>query len=118
MLVAAVTADTDRSAAAVRVLNETDDGYPSIPNVMERRSVLAKTKAFDRDRIEERIARKTTVTFPDASDIVAANEHQSETLLYPMDALILAAAESVDDALGPERREEWLNAAREDEDRG
>lgn len=102
VLVAAVTADTDRSAAAVRVLNETDDGYTSILNVMELRSVLAKKKAFDRDRIdriEEQIARKTTVTFPDASDIVAANEHQSETLLYPMDALILAAAESVDGPL-------------------
>lgn len=36
------------------------------------------------------------MVFPDASDIVAANELQSETLLYPMDALILASSESVD----------------------
>lgn len=66
---------------------------------MELRSVLAKTKAFERDRIdriEDRIARKTTVAFPDASDVVAANDRQSETLLYPMDALILATASSVD----------------------
>lgn len=99
VLVAAVTSDTDRSATAVQILNETDRAYTSILNVMELRSVLAKKKAFDSeriDRIEDRIARKMTVTFPDASDIVAANERQAETLLYPMDALVLSAAESTD----------------------
>lgn len=30
------------------------------------------------------------------TDIVAANELQSETVLYPMDALILSAADSVE----------------------
>ena len=99
VLVAAVTSDTDRSGDAVRIRNEVDDGYTSILNVMELRSVLAKKKAFERnriDRIEDRIARKTTVTFPDASDVIAANEWQSETLAYPMDALVLAAADSND----------------------
>lgn len=99
VLVAAVTNDTDRSDTAVRVLNECTDGHTSILNVMELRSVLAKKKAFDRDhidRIEDSVVRKNTVVFPDASDVVTANERQSETLLYPMDALILAAAESVD----------------------
>lgn len=102
VLVAAVTSDTDRSATAVQILNETDRAYTSILNVMELRSVLAKKKAFDSeriDRIEDRIARKMTVTFPDASDIVAANERQAETLLYPMDALVLSAAESTDSPL-------------------
>lgn len=69
VLVAAVTTDTDRSDDAVRILNEVDEGYTSILNVRELRSVLAKKKGFDReaiDRIEDRIARKTTVTFPDA----------------------------------------------------
>lgn len=97
VLVAAVTSDTDRSDEAVRVLNAASEGHTSILNVMELRSVLAKKKGFDRDRIdsiEDRIARKTSVTFPDASDIVSANRLQSETLLYPMDALVLAAAES------------------------
>ena len=83
VLVAAVATDEQRSTTAVRILNEIDDGYPSILNVMELRSVLAKKKAFERDRIdqiEDRIARKTTVTLPDASDIVAANQLQSKTL--------------------------------------
>lgn len=99
VFVAAVTADTDRSEAAVRVLDEATDPYTSILNVMELRSVLAKVKAFERDRIEriqDRIVRKNTVVFPDASDVVAASELQSETLLYPMDALILSAADTVD----------------------
>jgi len=99
VLVAAVTDDTDRSPAARRLLNEVDDGYTSIVNLMELRSVLAKKKAVERDRIErveDRIARKTTVVFPDASDIVAANRRQRDALLYPLDAIVLAAADSVD----------------------
>lgn len=99
VLVAAVTTDTDRSQAAVELLNEVDDGYTSIVNLMELRSVLAKKKAFERDRIEDiedRVTRKTTVVFPDASDIVTANVRQREALLYPLDAIVLATAESVD----------------------
>lgn len=99
VLVAAVTNDTDRSADAVRLLNEVQDGYTSIVNLMELRSVLAKKKAFEQDRvdqIEDRITRKTTVVFPDASDIVAANRLQRDSLLYPLDAIVLAAAQTVD----------------------
>jgi len=47
VLVATVTADTDRSGKAVRVLNEVGDLHTSILNVMELRSVLAKKKRFD-----------------------------------------------------------------------
>lgn len=102
VLVAAVTDDTDRSERAVELLNEVDDPYVCVLNLMELRSVLAKTKQFEReriDRIEDRITAKATVTIPDASDVFSANRHQSETLLYPMDALILAAAEGVDATL-------------------
>jgi len=99
VLVAAVTTDTDRWQAVVDLLNRVDDSYTSIVNLIELRSVLAKKKAFERDRIEDiedRIARKTTVVFPDASDIVTANSRQREALLYPLDAILLATAESVD----------------------
>jgi predicted nucleic acid-binding protein len=74
-----VTTDTDRSQQAIRLLNQVDDGYTAIVNLMELRSVL-----------------ETTVVFPDASDIVAANTLQQETLLYPMDAIVLATADSVE----------------------
>jgi len=69
---------------------------------MELRSVLTKKKQFERDRIdqiENRITSRATITFPDASDMMAATRLQSETLLYPMDALILAAADAVDATL-------------------
>jgi len=102
VLVAAVTADTERSDAAVDLLNSADDPYVSVLNLMELRSVLAKKKQFERERIEQiepRISSRAAVTVPDASDVMAANQLQSETLLYPMDALVLAAADAVDATL-------------------
>lgn len=102
ILVAAVTSDSERSAAATELLNTADDPYVSVLNLMELRSVLSKKKRFERDRIDQieaRITTRTTVTFPDASDMMAANRLQSETLLYPMDALVLAAADAIDGTL-------------------
>ena len=102
ILVAAVTRDTERSDTAVELLNEIDEAYVSVLSLMELRSVLTKKKQFERkriDRIEDRIASRATVTFPDASDMMDANQLQSETLLYPMDALILAAADAIDATL-------------------
>lgn len=102
VLVAAVTRDTDRSGRAIKLLNEVDETYVSVLNLMELRSVLTKKKQFERDRIEQienRITSRATVTFPDASDVMTANRLQSETLLYPMDALVLAAANAVDATL-------------------
>jgi len=102
VLVAAVTRDSERSDAAVELLNEAEEPYVSVLSLMELRSVLSKKKQFERDRItqiENRITSRVTVTFLDASDTMAANRRQSETLLYPMDALILAAADAVDATL-------------------
>ena len=102
ILVAAVTFDTERSDDAIKLLNESDETYVSVLNLMELRSVLTKKKQFERnriDQIENRITSRTTVTFPDASDMMAANQLQSETLLYPMDTLILTAAEAIDATL-------------------
>lgn len=99
LFVAVVTDDHDRSDEAVKLLNEVDEGYTSILNVMELRSVLAKKKAFDKrhiEAIEDKLVKRTTIIFPDASDIVVANKLQLQTWLYPMDALILAAAQSTD----------------------
>lgn len=66
VLVAAVTTDTDRSQAAIDLLNGVERGDTSIVNLMEPRSVLAEKKVFERDRrerIEDRIARKTQSSF-------------------------------------------------------
>lgn len=102
VFIAAVTKDSPRSDAATDLLNNSHDLYTSVLNLMELRTVLSKKKQFERDRVESiegRVTQGTTVTFPDASDIVAANRLQRETLLYPMDALILAAANENDATL-------------------
>jgi len=102
VLVAAVTNDMERSDSAVTLLNDAEQPYVSVLNLMELRAVLTKKKRVDRDRteqIERRITARSTVTLPDASDILAANRLQSDALLYPMDALVLAAAEAVDATL-------------------
>lgn len=99
VLVAAVTRDTDRSDEAIELLDQADDPLVSVLSLMELRSVLSKKKQFERDRIdaiENRVTSRMTVTFPDASDMMAANRLQSETLLYPMDAMILSAADAAD----------------------
>jgi len=93
-----VTREGTRYDDAVTVVNE-HNIYTSVLNLMELRSVLSKKKRFERDRIqsiEQTIVDKATITFPDASDIMNANRYQQETLLYPMDALILAAATAID----------------------
>jgi len=102
VLVAAVTDDTERSDDAIKLLNEADQPFVSTLNLMELRSVLSKKKQFERDRIEQietRVTSRATVTVLDASDMMAANRLQSETLLYPMDALVLTAAEAIDATL-------------------
>ena len=102
VLVAALTLDTDRSERAVELLDQTDEPLVSVLSLMELRSVLSKKKRFERSRIdaiEDRITSRMTVTFPDASDMMAANRLQSETLLYPMDAMILSAADAADATL-------------------
>jgi predicted nucleic acid-binding protein len=84
VLVAAVATDTERSGDAIELLNNAEEPYVSVLNLMELRSVLSKQKQFERnrvERIESRIVSRTTVTFPDASDMMAANRLQSETLL-------------------------------------
>nr|WP_101351964.1 PIN domain-containing protein [Haloarcula taiwanensis] len=102
ILIAVVTQDSEQSAAARELLNTTENLHVSVLNLMELRSVLSKKKQFERDRvdqIEARITSRTTVTFPDASDMLAANQLQSDTLLYPMDALVLTAADAIEGTL-------------------
>ena len=101
LLVAVITEDDDRADEALAALNE-HETHTSVLNLMELRSVLSKKKQFDREhieRIETLIVDQATITFPDASDIVSANRFQRETYLYPMDALILAAADAANATL-------------------
>lgn len=100
--VSVVSKEADRSDESKAVLNRFKDNHTSVLNLMELRSVLAKKKNFERDRVEDienRIVNRTNITFPDSSDILAANDLQEEKLLYPMDAIILTAADAIDATL-------------------
>lgn len=115
LLVAVATKEPERSEDAKAVLNSSHDLYTSVLNLMEVRSVLSKKKKFERDRIEaieDRISNQATVVFLDASDIVTANQRQRETYLYPMDALIFAAVDSVNATLVSFDRELIENGAK------
>lgn len=51
ILVAAGTLDTERSDTAIELLNEADEPYVSVLNLMELRSVLTKRKQFERESV-------------------------------------------------------------------
>lgn len=84
------------------MLDSDHELFTSVLNLMELRTVLTTRNLFEREemeRAEQRIVDRTTVTVPDAGDVLAANDLQEETLMYPTDALILATAQAADATL-------------------
>ncbi|ELY37659.1 PIN domain-containing protein [Natronorubrum tibetense] len=66
---------------------------------MELRTVLTKKQRLELSRanaIQTEITQDVSVVIPDASDMMNANRLQQETLLYPLDCLILACAQGHD----------------------
>jgi predicted nucleic acid-binding protein len=64
--------------------------------------VLTKKHRLERDRaaaIEDEVRSDVEVVVPDAGTAIDANRLQDETLLYPMDSLILACAREYDATL-------------------
>lgn len=103
VLIAALTDETERADAATAVLNLAEvDGvrlFTSLVNLMELRAALAKRHYQDRDAVNETIGdivEALSITIPDASDMTRAFNVQAETLMYAMDAIVLAQALSVD----------------------
>lgn len=96
IFIAAVTDEPDTGAVAANLL-EGDHGFlTSTMNLMELRSVLTKKQRLELSRaeaIQDEITADVRVVIPDASDMMDANRLQRETLLYPLDCLILACAQ-------------------------
>lgn len=95
VFIAAVTEEPEHGVEAVELLDRDDELLTSVLNIMELRTVLMKKHQLERDRadaIEQEIRRDVEVVVPDADDVTNANHLQENTLLYPMDALILACA--------------------------
>ena len=88
-----------RGDLATEFLNQDLEYCTTVFNLMEFRTVLAKKKRVDQKRVEARlddIADSADIYIPDVDEIIDAYELQEETLLYPMDCLILAMANGED----------------------
>lgn len=99
VLIAAVTDEEKNGEIASRLLNSDAEFLTSLLNLMELRTVLTKKERMEQGRaeqIQEEITSGVDVVVHDTSDMVDANLIQQETLLYPLDALILAAADAQD----------------------
>jgi len=99
VFIASLTDEPERGEVATQLLNTDHDFHTSLINIMELRTVLAKKKRMEMERVEEiesEVVRDVNLLVPDASDIMEANKIQRETLLYPLDAFVLACAEGRD----------------------
>lgn len=102
LFVASLTDEPDRGERATELMNDDFVFFTPLLNLMELRTVLTKKKRIEQPRVEDAIRRvsdRVNVVVHEPSDIVAANEFQRETLLYPMDCLILTLAEDQDATL-------------------
>ncbi|WP_129112594.1 type II toxin-antitoxin system VapC family toxin [Halegenticoccus tardaugens] len=102
VFVAATVDEPGRGDVAARFLNQDHEFYTSVPNLMEYRTVLAKKKRVEQEKVEALltdITDRADVYFPDIEDFADAYELQRETLLYPLDCLILTTARSIDATL-------------------
>lgn len=102
VLVAVITDEPDAGETAAALLDSEHDCITSLLNLMELRTVLTKKERLEQDRvrtIRDEITTDVDVVIHDTSDMVDANRLQQESLLYPLDSLVLAAAEAQDATL-------------------
>lgn len=87
---------------ATELLNTDAELTTSLVNLMEVRTVLTKNQHLEQERaaaIEAEIRADINIVVPTAADHLSANQLQKETLLYPLDSLILACAQNHDATL-------------------
>ena len=87
---------------AATVLDTDAEYITALLDLMELRTALTKKNDVDQDRVERLIRKIETeldAIYHEPSDLFAANELQSETLLYPLDCLRYAIAEDQDATL-------------------
>ena len=102
IFIAAAVEEPGRGDLAVDFLNKDYEFCTTLLNLMEFRTVLAKKKQLKQEHVQKLLAEITEsveVYAPELSEIVDAYDLQEETLLYPMDCLVLATARSEDGEL-------------------
>lgn len=95
VFVASLTDERGRNEVATDLLNSDLDLRTALLNLMELRTVLTKKKGTEQDEVRstiQDIEDQVELVFHDTSDVLEANRMQQETLLYPMDCLILTLA--------------------------
>jgi len=98
ILVAATIGEPNRGERARELLDADLDFATTLFNLMEYRTVLTKKKHIEQDRVEELIDGlfdRIAVYGPETGDLIEAYAHQRESLLYPMDCVILATANEI-----------------------
>lgn len=99
VFVAILDEEPEQAETARKLLNADFEFYTSLLNLLELRTVLVKRKRWEQERAEriiEGISERIEVFVHETSDLLTTNQLQRDTLLYPMDCLILAAAEDAD----------------------
>ncbi|MEM4780232.1 MAG: PIN domain-containing protein [Halalkalicoccus sp.] len=102
VLVAATVGESERGPLARDFLDEQEDLATTLLSVMEFRTVLTKKKCFEQDRVEELIDglfERLDVYGPETGDLIEAYRLQEETLLYPIDCILLATARGLEGTL-------------------
>lgn len=102
VFIAAITDEEATGAVAAELLNSDHELTTSLLNLMEIRTVLTKKERVELDRAQtilEEITSDVDIVIHDTSDMVDANGLQQETLLYPLDSLVFAAANAQDATL-------------------
>jgi predicted nucleic acid-binding protein len=102
VFVASLTDEPSRGDAADALLDRDCEFSTSLLNLMELRTVLAK-----KNRIEQSVVRgiiadiddRIEVFYHDTTDLLDANRLQQDTLLYPLDCLLLTAADDMNATL-------------------
>lgn len=98
VLIAATVGEPERGPVSRDLLDSDHEFATTLLNVMEYRTVLAKKKQFEQDRVEELIEGlfdRIDVYGPETGDLLEAYALQRETLLYTMDAVVLAMAKEI-----------------------
>jgi len=114
VFIASITKEKERVEVAKELLNSDYEFYTSLLNLLELRTVLAKKKRLEQSQVEkaiEQISEEVEIFVHETSDVLATNKLQQETLRYPMDCLILAAARDADAELVTFDREMLDNGA-------
>ncbi|MFC7323258.1 type II toxin-antitoxin system VapC family toxin [Halorubrum rutilum] len=103
IILATVIDDSDTADVAATLLDtQSHDFVISALTTMELRAVLTKRERLPQDDVEAIITdltRDVNVFIPDSGDFTTAVKLQRDTLLYPMDAMILACAEGANATL-------------------